>query len=93
MIPSHWFTLDSPGKTKMNRAAMSVLNSGLPKMEERFLIWFNTRLVIGRYFFDAADGLVTVRTEHGSKTIQNGGVATKLLAKLMLRELAEEGKA
>jgi hypothetical protein len=62
-------------------------------MQETLLIWFNTRLVIGRYSFDEADGFVTVWTEHGSKTIQNGGVATKLLAKLMLRELADEGKA
>jgi len=62
-------------------------------IQDRLLIWFNTRLVIGRYSLDEADGLLTVRTEHGSKTIQNGGLATKRLAKLMLRELAQEGKA
>jgi hypothetical protein len=62
-------------------------------MQDRLLIWFNTRLVIGLCSFDDANGFLTVRTEHGSKTIQNGGVATKLLARLMLRELAEEGKA
>ena len=62
-------------------------------MDERVLIWFNTRLVIGNYIFDDADGLVTVRTERGSKTIQIGKYSPKLLAKLMLRELAEEGKA
>ena len=42
--------------------------------------------------FDAAAGLVTVRTERGSKTIQIGKYSPKLLAELMLRELAEEGK-
>jgi hypothetical protein len=62
-------------------------------MQDRLLIWFNRRLVIGLYSFDDANGFLTVRTEHGSKTIQNDGVATKLLAKLMLRELADEGKA
>jgi hypothetical protein len=62
-------------------------------MKERVLIWFNTRLVIGHYSFNDADGLVTVRTEHGSKTLQIGKYAPKLLAELMLRKLAEEGKA
>jgi hypothetical protein len=61
-------------------------------MNERILIWFNTRLVIGHFFFDDADGLVTVRTERGSKTIQIGKYPPKRLAELMLRELAEEGK-
>jgi len=41
-------------------------------MQERVLIWFNTRPIIGHFFFDDAGGLVTVRTEHGSKTIQIG---------------------
>jgi hypothetical protein len=62
-------------------------------MEERVLIWFNTRLVIGHYVFDDAGGLVTVSAERGSKTIQIGKYSPKLLAALMLRELAEEGKA
>jgi hypothetical protein len=62
-------------------------------MQDRLLIWFNTRLVIGSYSFDDANGFLTVRTEHGIKTIKNEGVATKLFAKLMLRELADEGKA
>jgi hypothetical protein len=61
-------------------------------MQERALIWFNTRLIIGHFLFDDADGLVTVSTEHGSKTIQIGKHSPKLLAELMLRELAEEGK-
>jgi hypothetical protein len=61
-------------------------------MNERILIWFNTRLVIGHFVFDDADGLVTVRTERGSKTIQIGKYSPKLLAELMLRELTEEGK-
>jgi hypothetical protein len=61
-------------------------------MQERVLIWFNTRLVIGHFLFDDADGLVTVRTERGSKTIQIGKYSPKRLAELMLRELAEEGK-
>jgi hypothetical protein len=61
-------------------------------MQERVLIWFYTRLVIGHFFFDDADGLVTVSTEHGSKTIQIGEYSPKHLAELMLRELAEEGK-
>jgi len=52
-------------------------------MQDRLLIWFNTRLVIGQCSLDDADGLLTVRTEHGSKTIRNGGLATKLLAKLI----------
>jgi len=63
------------------------------QMVERVLIWFDTRLVIGQYFFDDADGLVTVRAEHRSKTNQIGKYSPKLLAELMLRELAEEGKA
>jgi hypothetical protein len=63
------------------------------QMVERVLIWFDTRLVIGQYLFDDADGLVTVTAEHGSKTNRIGKYSPKLLAELMLRELAEEGKA
>jgi hypothetical protein len=61
-------------------------------MQERVLIWFNTRLIIGHFLFDDADGLVTVRTERGSKKVQIGKYSPKLLAELMLRELAEEAK-
>jgi hypothetical protein len=74
-------------------AARRRLSERRAQMVERVLICFDTRLVIGHYFFDDADGLVTVRTEHGSKTNQIGKYAPKLLAELMLRELAEEGKA
>lgn len=79
-------------ETKTSLAVPSPLKDGLPQMQERVLIWFYTRLVIGHFLFDDADGLVTVSTEHGSKTIQIGKHSPKLLAELMLRELAEEGK-
>jgi hypothetical protein len=79
--------------TETSLAAPFFLSDRLPQMDERVLIWFNTRLVIGHYVFDDADGLVTIKTEHGSKTIQIGKYSPRLLAELMLRELAEEGKA
>ncbi len=37
--------------------------------------------------------MVTVSTPLGSKTTQLGGSPAELLARLMLRELADEGKA
>jgi hypothetical protein len=37
--------------------------------------------------------LVTVRTPNGSKTIDVGGSIPEYLAKILLRQLAKEGKA
>ena len=50
------------------------------------------RVVSGHY--TSAQGLVTVRTFLGTKTTQLGGFRNpKVLALLLLRQLAEEGKA
>lgn len=40
-----------------------------------------------------ANQLVTVRTPNGSKTTQVGGLIPEYLAKILLRQLAKEGKA
>jgi hypothetical protein len=37
--------------------------------------------------------MVTVKTLHGSKTTQLGGLTPDYLAKMLLRELARKGKA
>ena len=38
-----------------------------------------------------ADQMVTVKTPNGSKTTQVGGLVTEYLAKILLRQLAQEG--
>ena len=49
------------------------------------------KIVRGSYLY--ADGVVTVKTPEGSKTDQVGGETPERLAKMLLRELAREGKA
>jgi hypothetical protein len=49
------------------------------------------RVVHGQY--GTHEGMVTVLTPHGKKTTQLGGSSAESLARLMLRELADEGKA
>ena len=42
--------------------------------------------------FKVIDGIVNVRTPHGSKTTQSGGRTPEQIAKNLLRELAREGR-
>jgi len=51
----------------------------------------NGHTVTGLY--STAPGLVTVRTPYDSKSRQLGGSSTTLIARILLRELAAEGKA
>jgi hypothetical protein len=51
---------------------------------------YNGKTIKGSFKF--IDGLVAVRTQHGSKTIQLGGQTPEQMAKRLLRELAREGK-
>jgi hypothetical protein len=51
----------------------------------------NGRVISGTY--GHSDRYVTVKTALGSKTTQIGGSPPKSLARIMLRELADEGKA
>jgi len=48
--------------------------------------------VIGLYSV-SREGLVTVRTPYDSKSRQLGGSSNTLIARILLRELAAEGKA
>jgi hypothetical protein len=43
--------------------------------------------------YSTALGLVTVRTPYDSRSKQLGGSSSKLIARILLRELAAEGKA
>ena len=52
---------------------------------------YNGRTIKGSFKF--IDGMVNVRTLHGSKTTQSGGHTPEQMAKNLLRELAREGKA
>jgi hypothetical protein len=52
---------------------------------------YNGRTVKGSFKF--IDGIVDVRTQHGSKTTQSGGHIPEQVAKNLLRELAREGRA
>jgi hypothetical protein len=54
-------------------------------------ITFERRGITASY--SVAAGMVTVHTDIGSKTTQLGGSPVEFLARLMLRELAIEGKA
>jgi hypothetical protein len=49
------------------------------------------KIVRGSYLY--ADGVVTVKTPEGTKTNQVGDQTPERLAKMLLRELAREGKA
>jgi hypothetical protein len=51
----------------------------------------NGHTVTGLY--STSLGLVTVRTPYDSKSRQLGGSSTTLIARILLRELAAEGKA
>ena len=51
------------------------------------------RLVFGSYSHNNYDKLVEVRTEKGSKLTQLAGSSPHGLARLLLRQLADEGKA
>jgi hypothetical protein len=51
---------------------------------------YNSRTIKGSFKY--LDGVVTVRTPHGSKTTQLGGQTPEQLAKTLLRELAREGE-
>jgi hypothetical protein len=49
------------------------------------------RVLTGTYGY--SDRYVTVKTVHGSKITQRGRLPPESLARIMLRELADEGKA
>jgi hypothetical protein len=51
------------------------------------------RSVVGSYSHSRWDQLLEVRTANGSKITQLGGSSPQVLAKLLLRELADEEKA
>ena len=52
---------------------------------------YNGKIIKGSFKF--IDGMVNVRTPHGSKTTQSGGHTPEQMAKTLLRELAREGRA
>jgi hypothetical protein len=52
----------------------------------------NGHTVTGLYG-TSREGLVTVRTPYESKSRQLGGSSNSLIARILLRELAAEGKA
>ena len=52
----------------------------------------NGHTVTGLYS-TSREGLVTVRTPYESKSRQLGGSSNSLIARILLRELAAEGKA
>jgi len=54
------------------------------------VIWnaARTKMLTGTY--TVKDGSITVRSVHGKKSTQVGGMTPKALAKIMLRELADD---
>ena len=68
------------------------------EMERDFATWkeltidFRGRSVSGSYS-TSRQGLVTVKTLRGSKTTTLGGSNARVVARILLRELAAEGKA
>ena len=67
-------------------------------MESDFTNWkeltidFRGRTVSGSYS-TSREGLVTVKTLRGSKTTTLGGSKARVIARILLRELATERKA
>jgi hypothetical protein len=64
---------------------MSVLNQRPIEIEHE------GRTIFGKYSTWA--GLITVTTERGTKTAEIGATPPKALARIMLRQLAQDGKA
>ena len=68
------------------------------EMERDFATWkeltidFRGRTVSGSYS-TSREGLVSVKTLRGNKTTTLGGSNPRLVARILLRELAAEGKA
>jgi hypothetical protein len=68
------------------------------EMDRDFAIWkelaidFRGRTISGSYS-TSREGLVSVKTLRGSKTTTLGGSNPRLVARILLRELAAEGKA
>jgi hypothetical protein len=66
----------------------------LPNGRRRQVVtWDDGRIDTLRGHYTVVDGLITVTSRHGTKTIQVGGWPPTVLAKIMLRELAADGKA
>src|SRR5262245_2861039 len=80
-----------------NVPGSSVSNAARPEADMGLEIWreitteYNGRLIKGSFKF--LDGVVTVRTLHGSKAAQVRGQTPEQLAKTLLRELARDGLA
>jgi hypothetical protein len=52
---------------------------------------YKGKIIKGSFKF--IDGIVNVRTTHGSKSTQSGGHTPDQMAKNLLRELVREGRA
>ena len=75
---------------RFNANIMSNDIEGPAPVEGTVAVTFEGRDVTASY--NVAHGMVTVHTEKGSKTTWVGHFTADLLARLMLRELAREGK-
>ena len=51
---------------------------------------YNGKIIKGSFKF--IDGMINVRTPHGSKTTHSSGHTPEQMAKNLLRELAREGR-
>jgi hypothetical protein len=56
----------------------------------RVVAWDDGRINTLRGHFTVGDGLITVMSPHGTKTMQTAGLPPRVLAKITLRELAED---
>jgi hypothetical protein len=69
-------------------------NRVLPKGKWRHVsTWDDGRINTLRGHYTVADGLITVMSQHGTKTIHVEGLPPAVLAKIVLRKLAADRKA
>ena len=67
------------------------MSKGPAPVVEEVTIEIDGRAITASY--SVAEGMVTVHTHRGSKTTLLGNMPAHLVARIMLRELASEGKA
>jgi len=71
-------------------AAVGLLIGDTTHMTRRFVTWTSMKNEHGTGSWAVIDGILTVRTAHGTKSAQIGGMPPEYLARVLMRELFYE---
>jgi hypothetical protein len=64
----------------------------MPRAKRRVVVWNSARTKMLSGSYTVENHIVTVRSEHGTKSADTAGLTPMVLAKIMLRELAVAAK-